>query len=104
MYDVISRCFPFCQKEMYLLCRFLIALMLSGKGKNRLDQPCKNESAMHQQRDNAYLCKELVHICLHPNNVSLHPVGKKSQIDRIHITTIENNSTRTSNSLTEGEV
>ena len=41
---------------------------------------CKNEPTIQQQRDNAYLCKELLHICLHSNNVSLHPVGKKSQI------------------------
>lgn len=75
MCDVISQCFPFCQKEMYSLCRFLIALMLSGKGKQILVQPCKNELTIHQ-RNNAYLCKELLHICLHSNNVSLHPVKK----------------------------
>lgn len=74
--DVISLCFPFCQKEMYSLCRFLIALMLSGEGKNRLVQPCKNEPTILQQWDKAYLRKELLHICFHSNDVSLHPVEK----------------------------
>jgi hypothetical protein len=37
VYDVVSLCFPSCQKEMYSLCHFLIALMLSGKKKENTD-------------------------------------------------------------------
>jgi hypothetical protein len=49
MYGVISLCFPFCQKEMYSLCHFLIALMLSGKKKIQIGSTMSNESTIYRQ-------------------------------------------------------
>ena len=100
MYGVISLCFPFCRKEMYSLCHFLTALMLSEK-KNidwfnhvKMSQQYTNNEMMHTFERSCSIFASI------PTMLVFILQQNHGYIE-INITITENNTTSTSNWLTE---